>query len=77
MSSLGRIGLLGINSWLAIGLYVVVFIMVAFIFSAIDFEKILREKFRTPTMGMILFMIFTLCATFLIGTFLIILVSLL
>ena len=76
MSSLGMIGILGINSWLAIGVYSVVFVIVAFIFSAFDYEKLLRDKYKTQTMGMILYMIFTLCATFLIGTFLIVLVSL-
>jgi len=70
------IGILGINSWLAIGVYSVVFVIVAFIFSAFDYEKLLRDKYKTQTMGMILYMIFTLCATFLIGTFLIVLVSL-
>ena len=76
MSSLGMIGILGINSWLAIGVYSVVFVIVAFVFSAFDYEKLLRDKYKTQTMGMILYMIFTLCATFLIGTFLIVLVSL-
>jgi len=76
MSLVGKIGIYGMNNWIIIGIYVVVFIIIAFIFSALDFEKMLRDKYKTQTMGMFLYMIFTLCATFLIGTLLIILVSL-
>lgn len=76
MSLIGTIGLFGMNNWIIIGIYVVIFIIIAFVFSALDFEKILREKYRTQTMGMFLYMIFTICATFLIGTFFIVLVSL-
>lgn len=77
MSFLGTIGIFGMNHWVVIGIYVVVFIIIAFIFSSLDYEKLLREKYRTTTMGMFLYMILTLCATFLVGTLLIILVSLL
>ena len=76
MSLVGTIGIYGMNNWVIIGIYIVTFIIIAFIFSALDFEKLLREKYKTQSMGMFLYMIFTLCATFLIGTLLIILVSL-
>ena len=63
------------NPIIAIVIYAVTFIIVAFLFSAIDFSKILRKDYRTLSIGTLLYFILTICVTFVVGTFFLVLIN--
>jgi|GEM_PF-2668375 len=77
MLSLSNTELFFVNPIVAIIIYAVVFIVVAFLFSAIDFSRILRKEYKTVALGTLLYFILTVCVTFLVGTFLLVLINVL
>lgn len=75
MLGIQQIPLMFANPIVALVIYLISFIMIAFILSAIDFGKIIRTQFKNPTIGTLLYLLATICATFLVGTFLLILIN--
>lgn len=63
--------LLTIPWWSVILIYAICFIIVSFVFQAIDWAKIVKTEDRNFNVGFALYFIATLCATSLIGTLII------
>ena len=75
MLSMSNTELFMANPIVAIVIYAVVFIVVAFLFSAIDYSKILRKEYKTVALGTLLYFVLTVCVTFLVGTFFLFLIN--
>ncbi len=58
--------------WLITAIYILVFTIVALVFRSIDWWKIIRKEDQNTTIGIIIYMIFVLGFTFMIGSLVII-----
>ena len=59
--------------WLVIVIYLLSFIFMAYAFQGLDFSKIIKRESRS--LGIIIYLIFSVCAAFMVGSFILFIVA--